>query len=247
MGELSVPKYDGRSDPAAWIAKAEKIMKVKKYEKDGWHIVASFKLRGKANDWYESVEHKLIDWMQFSAQLQKRFSSKSSKGSLLKKLTSLEQKGKESLKAYNDRFNMTLSRYNHTSDYLTGHAILNLPLHEVDSAEQNDSISDQQALQLYLGSLRKSVRRHVQYSKPQTLEKAQEAAIDLDDSSDEEDTSSDLDSDHDNNSDFELDSNSSSDDSEISEKKKSKKSKKIGKILKEISERNKKKKKLINL
>ena len=239
MGQLSIPKYDGRSDPTSWLAKAEKIMQANRYEKGSWHIVASLKLKGKASDWYDSVEQKLENWDIFSAQIRKRFSSKSSKSSLLKKLTALQQKKKESLKSYTDKFNMTLARYNNVVElpYMCDSTQL-IPLKK-DLNETVDIISDLQALHLYIRSLRKSARRHVQYYKPNSLHEAQEAAMDLDDSSDEEENS-DIDTEDSDNSDYDIDSSNSTSDSELDETKKSKKSKKIGKILKEISENNKK-------
>lgn len=46
MGQLSIPKYDGRSDPTSWLAKAEKIMQANRYEKGSWHIVGFSQIKG---------------------------------------------------------------------------------------------------------------------------------------------------------------------------------------------------------
>lgn len=180
MGEFSISSYDGKSDPTTWLTKAEKLLKAKKFEPETWHLIASFKLKGKAYNWFESVESTIKSWEQFVGALKSRFSSRSSKGGLLRKLTSLEQKKNESLRSYNDRFNIILARYNNAKnenlmddDKLVTTSFIK---------ENSGIINDVQSLQLYISSLTKFARRHVQYSKPKTLKDAQDTAKDLDDS-----------------------------------------------------------------
>lgn len=88
--KVTLPTYDGSSDPKVWLRSLEKIRKAKKWSKEHMVTQAPLLLVGRADDFWETIESDVgEDWERFKQKIEDEFGEKKTEGEHLTDLTKL--------------------------------------------------------------------------------------------------------------------------------------------------------------
>lgn len=108
----TIDRYDGRSDPDAWISSLQEIADLYTWSDDTCLRIAKIRLQGTARSWAQP--RQFADWTDFQRQLDHRFGE--TKETAIARLEQCQQKPRETPKAFADRFLHAAERAGRSED-----------------------------------------------------------------------------------------------------------------------------------